>query len=249
MLNHLKYFSVFIENTTLSISTYEYALNLALVCSLPLEVYLSKGMKSAEFKQDSEVNSKVKFHVTSVTGFIGLFEELPKENNYILLVGLHYYKEKNQLFDKLKKEIEKFEIPILIIKRELEFNSFKEVVVCSDFEELNGDNNFYLLRDLILPFKPEVKIVHVKPDHEASTEEHVFEAEKEINYFQPYFESKLRTLFSSDIVRAIKHYVHSKEDVNLVAISKHRHGKLHDFFITNHTHGLIENIDRPILIM
>lgn len=249
MINHLKYLSVFIENTPLSISTYEYAVNLAHYCSLPLEVYLAKGLNSAGLKQGVEISSKIKFHNTSVTGFIGIFEELPKENNYILLVGLYYSKEKNQSFDKLKKEIEKFEIPLLIIKKELEFISFKEVVVCSDFEEMKDDNNFYLLRDLILPFKPEVKILHVKPDHEASTEEHVFEAEKEINYFQPYFESKLRTLFSSDIVRAIKHYVHGREDINLVALSKHRHGKLHDFFITNHTHWIIENIDRPILIM
>lgn len=249
MINHLKILSVFIDNTPLSYSAFEFAVNLAQISSLPLEVYLAKGVNSVEIKRRLEGDSKVKFRNVTTTGFIGLFEELPKENNYILLVGLHYSREKNQLFDKLKKEVEKFEIPLLIIKKELEFSSFKEVVVCSDFEEMKEDNNFYLLRDLILPFKPEVKILHVKPDHEASTEEHVFEAEKEINYFQPYFESKLRTLFSSDIVRAIRHYVHDREDINLVALSKHRHGKLHDFFITNHTHGIIENIDRPILIM
>ncbi len=151
---------------------------------------------------------------------------------------------------KLKDFILQWPQPLLLLKQECNYEPFKHIILCSDFEDLESDEGLFILRDLAIANHSELRIIHVKASKDDDHNEmHLDEAERELHFFQPYLTCKVRTVYARHVYRGVKAYMQHKHNVDLVSVIRRRHNFLHELLIGNNTLELSKHIQEPVLFV
>ncbi len=235
MLEHWKYVQAFVSNED-EWFVAEYARQLAEAASKKYNILLTDSLVEAsnEFALDSGVSS---------------LYELPKrlaEPGGLLVASWYSIRDSK---DK-KAFINEWPQPILFLKQESNFEAYRQIVLCSDFDEHENDEGLYILRDLAISTKADLRIVHVKPSKDdVHSEARMEEAERELHIFQPYLTAKTRTVYASQVYKGVKAYIQHKQTVDLVAVIRRRHHFLHELLFGNHTIELGKHLQLPTLIL
>lgn len=235
MLEHWKFVQAFVSDED-EWYVADYARQLADATSKKYNILLSDSLaeKPNEWARPSGVTS---------------LSDLPKslaEPGGLLVASWFGIRDSNAL----KTFINEWPQPILFLKQESNFEKYRHIILCSDFDEHENDEGLYILRDLAISMHAELRIVHVKPSKDIEHKEsRMDEAERELHLFQPYLTTKIRTVYASQVYKGVKAYIHHKQTVDLVAVIRRRHHFLHELLFGNHTMELGKHIQLPTLII
>ena len=249
MIKHLESLSVFSNNKTSQDITLQYAISFSLFANIPLYILHPSDLLHDSIWPDLISNEFIHFKKSGVKEATAIQQDDMINEKSVFITSI--FKDHLKKFtDDQKDFLLRLQNPILILKNESDFNAVKNILLCSDFDEVEQDYNMYLLRDLALACNSSLKILHIKTLHgESSSLEHIDEAERELHYFIPHLQCKIRTIYSSNIYKGVRSYIAQKGIYDLVVVIRHKHTTLHNLFFKNHTFQLSEHINIPILLL
>ncbi|MCB0756298.1 MAG: universal stress protein [Flavobacteriales bacterium] len=143
------------------------------------------------------------------------------------------------------------DIPMLVIPEKASFASIRNILLCSDLEEIADDNALDLVKEIAMLFNADVRLAHVdkKGAGKNPTYENVLERRREIHIFEPEVDCTYKRIVSNDILSGIKYYMDKKEDNDMVAMVYREHSFIETIFGMNHTHEMAYHTTVPLLVL
>lgn len=142
-------------------------------------------------------------------------------------------------------------MPMLVVPEKASFDSIRNILLCSDLQEIADDNALDLVKEIAILFNADVRLAHVekKGSGKNPSYENVLEQRREIHLFEPEVDCTYKRIVSSDILSGIKYYMDKKEDNDMVAMVYREHSFIETIFGMNHTHEMAYHTTVPLLVL
>lgn len=155
----------------------------------------------------------------------GILEGIKKRGAEILVIGNNgVSKVKDILVGSTTKALlDKSSVPVLSVPENIRHFELKKVLFASDFQK--GDlRALNLCIQLLAPFKPDVRIVHVNHSFEVGNQELIQYFKSQVYDLIQYPSLKFEILYSDNIAQSLVHFIDQNSIDLLVMLEKSRHG-------------------------
>lgn len=139
--------------------------------------------------------------------------------------------------------------PVLVVPGHAKFRPLRNLLYCSDFDEMESLNDLALVKALALLFDAEVRIAHVKLSSGKPSAEHRFESERQARFFDPEVRHKFKVIRHKTVSDGLQYYIKLKNDNDLIVMVKREHGMLESLFLKNHTREMVFHTHLPLLVI
>lgn len=140
-------------------------------------------------------------------------------------------------------------IPMLVIPEKASFQSLRNILLCSDLEEIADDDALDLVKEIAIMFEADVRLAHVETRGGKPAYEKVLEARREMHLFEPEVDCTYKRIVAKDILAGIKFYMDKKADNDMVAMVYREHSFISTIFGLNHTHEMAYHTTVPLLVL
>ncbi|TNF24433.1 MAG: universal stress protein [Bacteroidetes bacterium] len=147
----------------------------------------------------------------------------------------------------LMKEVRS--IPMLVIPEKAEFIPLRNILLCSDLNEIADDDALDLIKELAMLFNADVRLAHVEKGAGEPSYEKVLERRREMHVFEPEVDCTYKRIVASDLLSGIKYYMDKKGDNDMVAMVYREHSFIETIFGMNHTHEMAYHTTVPLLVL
>lgn len=142
------------------------------------------------------------------------------------------------------------DIPMLIIPEKATFHDIRNILLCSDLQEIADDDALDLIKELAILFNSDVRLAHVEKTRGSKPSyEKVLERRREMHLFEPEVDCTYKRIVASDILSGIKYYMDKKDDNDMVAMVYREHSFIETIFGMNHTHEMAYHTTVPLLVL
>lgn len=139
--------------------------------------------------------------------------------------------------------------PVLVVPGHARFRPLRNVLYCSDFDEMDSLDDLGLVKKIALAFQAKVRIAHVKLSSGKPSAERKFESQRQAGYFSPEVDYSFKIIRHKSVSDGLQYYIKLKNDNDLVVMVKREHGILEDLFMTNHTREMVFHTHLPLLVI
>ena len=139
--------------------------------------------------------------------------------------------------------------PVLVVPSHASFRPYRNLLFCSDFDEIESLNGLALVKHLAQVFNSKVRIAHVKMSKEKPSAEHKFESDRQAIFFSPEVAYSFKIIRHKTVSDGLQYYIKLKNDNDLVVMVKRNHGMLEELFMTNHTREMVFHTHLPLLVI
>lgn len=140
-------------------------------------------------------------------------------------------------------------LPMLVIPEKAEFISLRNILLCSDLNEIADDDALDLVKELAMLFNADVRLAHVEKGSGEPSYEKVLERRREMHIFEPEVDCTYKRIVATDLLAGIKYYMDKKGDNDMVAMVYREHSFIETIFGMNHTHELAYHTTVPLLVL
>ncbi|MBD81545.1 MAG: hypothetical protein CL840_21685 [Crocinitomicaceae bacterium] len=139
--------------------------------------------------------------------------------------------------------------PLLVIPHEAEFRMARNIMFCSDYDNLELDYTLPILKEFVMLMKAKLRIVHVKNNDKEPNPRHVEESRREGKFFEPEVEPQYKLVHAANVFSGINYYTELKGDNDVLAMVNRHHGFFNRLFRTNNTQKMAYHTDIPLLVL
>jgi len=129
------------------------------------------------------------------------------------------------------------------------FKSLRNILLCSDLQEIANDDALDLVKEIAIMFEADVRLAHVEKGGGKPSYEKVLETRREMHLFEPEIDCTYKRIVAKDILAGIKFYMDKKSDNDLVAMVYREHSFIGTIFGLNHTHEMAYHTTVPLLVL
>jgi nucleotide-binding universal stress UspA family protein len=139
--------------------------------------------------------------------------------------------------------------PVLVVPGHASFRPYRNLLYCSDFDEMESLDGLVLVKQLAQLFNSTIRIAHVKISREKPSAERKFESERQAGFFSPEVEHSFKIIRHKTVSDGLQYYIKLKSDNDLVVMVKRHHGMLEELFMKNHTREMVFHTHLPLLVI
>ncbi len=208
------------------------------------------ALKSVEYELSSITNARISIVAEEDDHFVDSLERYVRHNDIQLIVmGITGATRLGQIFmgsNTLKLVTRQITAPVVIVPPDAQFKDAKNIMLISDFKDVEKTIPIAPLKSLLNLFKSNLHIVNVDTEHYVElTEEYKSERAK-LHAMLDEFNPEYYFIRMYDFMDAINQFV-SDKNIDLIITFPRKHSFLSKIFKTTHTKKLAYHSDVPIV--
>lgn len=211
----------------------------------------SAAEKLEELKEELMTKGIVKITTLAEEGtdFITELDKLARHQQAdLIIMGITGRSPLGQTFigSNTLKMVQQKVCPVLIVPGNADYKDIKNVLLTSDFKNVNASTPTVPIKKVLKTFSPNLHIMNVDSEHYVSISDDYQNEKNKLNEMFSDFNPEFYFLGLQDVDEAISQFAHDKS-VDLIVIVHKGQSLFSKLFVKSHTKKLIYHIDIPVL--
>lgn len=207
--------------------------------------------KLEELKEELMIKGIVKITTLAEEGvdFITELDKLARHQQAdLIIMGITGRSPIGQTFigSNTLKMVQQKVCPILIVPADADYKEIKNVLLTSNFKNVNASTPSVPIKKVLKSFNPNLHILNVDSEHYVSITDEYQNEKNKLNEMFSDFRPEFYFLGLPDVDEAINQFAHDK-DVDLIVIVHKGQSLFSKLFVKSHTKKLVYHSNIPVL--